>query len=51
MYTPPCPGSEIAKNIITTDSKSEKNVWTAILSSKLSPEEKQAVRMADEAFT
>jgi cytochrome P450 len=46
MYTLPCPGSKI-----TPDSRSEKNVWTTILSSKLSPEEKQAVRMADEAFT
>lgn len=31
--------------------RSNKNVWTTILSSRLPSEEKQAVRMADEAFT
>jgi cytochrome P450 len=51
MYTPACPGSETAKNMIKTDQRSEKDVWTTILSSKLGQEEKEAVRMADETFT
>jgi cytochrome P450 len=29
----------------------QKDVWTSILGSKLSPEEKHPLRMADEAFT
>ncbi|PVI05615.1 putative flavonoid 3-hydroxylase [Periconia macrospinosa] len=51
MYTPPQAGPRQDKNIKSAELGSEKNVWTSILSSKLPPEEKEALRMADEAFT
>jgi cytochrome P450 len=52
MYTPTRPGSKLEKDLHAEEATSKKNIWTSIISSKLPPEEKQAVvRMADEAFT